>query len=198
MSDRHLPEFYIADDGTRVADPVYRLHADCFFGKPGGPPALWEAGTELETDLVPNEHMEPLNAAAAERIAQWRATLPIVTGKMSQENIEEAAKILQPREGEPIVPHEIWWPGVLKLAAELKAKRQGSTFIPPAYTVAPANGRPVRPMTAGDFKDVSHRGDAQTTGVKAHPQLAGKRVRRNVPPMSAEPAMPSGDAVGQE
>lgn len=195
-ADRAYPQFYIADDGSRVSGPVYRLLADCFFGKPGGPPSLWEAGTELETDILPNEQMEPLNVAAAERMAAWRASLPIVTGRLTDEEIAEAAKLLAPREGEPIVPHEIWWPGVIRLAGELKAKRGGRTFIAPAHTVQPANGKPVRPMTAGDYKDVSHRDQAQT-GMQAHDKLPGRRVRREAPPMATEPAQPSGDAVGQ-
>jgi hypothetical protein len=190
----HLPEAYVADDGTRVTAPVYRLLADCFFGKPGGPPALWEAGTELQTDITPNEHMQPLNRAAAERLNRWEASLPIIAGKLDEADIQEAAALLAPREGEPVQPHPVWWAGVIKLAGELKMKRAGNRIPDPVKTVAPLNQGHIPPMSAGDFKDVSHR-DQRATGMQAHPQIAGKRMNRPTPPMATEPKQPSGDAA---
>lgn len=195
MSDYdHLPDVYVADDGTRVTAPVYRLLADCFFGKPGGPPALWEAGTELQTDITPNEHMEPLNKAAGVRIQRWLTSLPVVTAKLEESDIAEAAALLAPREGEATQPHGQWWAGVIKLAGELKKKREGRVIPETATTVSPLNQASVPPMSAGDFKDVSHR-DQKATGMKAHQQLAGKRVNRPAPVMATEPKPPAGDAA---
>ena len=194
MSEHNLPEFYQADDGSRVSTPVYELLADCFFGKPGGPPALWEAGTELQTDLIPNEHMKPLNRAAGERVEKWLQSLPIVAGKLDEQDLAEAASLLAPREGESMPPHPIWWAGVIKLAGELKLKRTGSRIPNPVREVTYAKGKTPPPLSAGNFKDVSHR-DQEATGMKAHPQIAGKRVKRGSPLMSAEPRQPAGDAT---
>src|SRR3974390_2433568 len=103
----NLPEFYVADDGTRVREPVYRLLADCFLGAPGKPPGLWEAGCEIQHDLPANEHMQPLNLAAGAAVERFEASLPIVAGRLSEEDIAEAAALLAPKEGEPVLPHAL-------------------------------------------------------------------------------------------
>lgn len=194
-NDHELPEYYIADNGDRVSQPVYLLLSDCFLGKPGGPPAKWEGGTELQTDLTPNDEMKPLNRAAGERVNRWRASLPIMSGRVEERDLAEAAALLAPREGEQIQPHEIWWAGVIRLAGELRMKRQGAHVPAPSSYIQRVTDRAAPPMSAGDFKDVAHRGQ-ETTGMKAHDQLAAKRLQRKpAPPMATEPKPPAGDAT---
>jgi hypothetical protein len=196
-----LPHFYESDGGARIERPVYLLLADCFLGRPGGPPAYWEAGTELETDLVPNEHMKPLNRAAGIAFANWEASLPPPASAVTPDELMEAANILMKsrKPEDPEIPYEIWRGTVYQLAMDLKTRRGGRAPVPPPSTaiIAPVHGRPVPPMSAGDFKDVTHR-DPSITGLTAHPQnAAAKRHRRpTAPAMSTEPKPPAGDAVG--
>lgn len=190
----HLPECYVADDGTRVSAPVYRLLADCFLGAPGKPPGLWEAGTELQHDLCPNEHMQPLNRAAAEQVETWQTALPIVNGRLTDVEIGEAAALMAPKDGEQVLPFPIYWAGVIKLAGELKARKAGPRVAPPVSYVTPFGAKVVPPMTAGDFKDVSHR-DAAATGLKPHEQSAKRMKPQARPSMSAEPRPPASDGV---
>lgn len=195
MSRLDLPEFYLTEDGARVREPVYRLLADCFLGAPGKPPGLWEAGCEIQHDLVPNEHMQPLNRAAGEAVERWQAALPIVAGRFTEEEIGEAAALMAPKEGEQVLPHALWWAGVLKLAAELKIKKAGMRVpAPTPQHVAPLN-RTVPPMTAGEYKDAPHR-DQAATGIKAHPQAARRLKPAQQPPaMTTEPRPQASDGV---
>jgi hypothetical protein len=196
-----LPQFYIADGGARIERPVYLLEGDCFLGRPGGPPSYWEAGTELETDVIPNDNMRPLNRAAAIKYNEWKQSLPPEASACTPDELLEAGNILMRsrKPDDPEIPFEIWRASVYQLAMELKIRRDGR--LPPSMPksqqfVTPANGRPPPPMSAGDFKDMTHR-DPNATGMQAHPQLAAKRVKRQAaPPMATEPKPPAGDAVG--
>lgn len=193
---QRLPEHYHSDDGSMIAEPVYLLHAECFLGKYGAG-ALYEPGTELVYDQVPNEHMAPLNRAAGERYQEWMNSLPGVGGQLSQEDIAEAAKLMARKDGDEELPHELWWAGVIKLAARLKQERAGRTIPAPKQDpVRPLNGRMPPPMTAGEFKDVAHRGDPNA-GVQRMEPAGGRRVRRAPPAMTQQPRPPTSDAVGQ-
>jgi hypothetical protein len=195
MSDYdHLPEFYVADDGSRVSEPVYRILNDCFFGRSGAA-ARWEAGSEIATDLTPNHEMLPLNRAAGQRMQAWLDSLPGEGVTLTPEEISESAKLMAPKLGEPQLEHELWWAGVIELAQRLKAKRRGRTFIMPDTHVRPANAPPAPPMSAGRFEDANPRDVAKASGVIPQAMLPGKRVTRRADPMSTSPAQPMADAA---
>lgn len=192
----HIPEFYVSGDGERVAEPVYRLLADCFLGMPGRPPALWEAGTELQHNLTPNDHMQPLNRAAAVAIDDWRQQLPPAAEAVSPDELLEASNMLmrsrQPGDAE--IPYATWRASVYRLAMENKVHRGGMRMPAPpsAQPIRPLSGRQPPPMTAGDYKDVAHR-DQAATGMQAHPQSA--RRMKPKPTMSTEPPPANSDGV---
>lgn len=152
-----LPEAYIADDGrTRITAPTYEalsplqiIMQSAETGQVG--PTLVEAGEVFSTDAVPCHAWQPLNAAAGQRMEQWLASLPVDGRNLPQDTITEAAYLMRPREGEPEVPHDQWWPAVLAVAARLNEKRQGRTGPAPspgAVFRPHAAGQPVMPFAA--------------------------------------------------
>ena len=154
-----LPEYYLTDDRPpqRIAKATYEALAQCQIimqsaetGVTG--PTMVEPGEVFVTDGVPNHQWLPLNRAAGERYQNWLSSLPQSGNGLTQAEITEAAYIMRPREGEAELPHEQWWPAVLKMAASLKDKRQGNSLrIPqPAQQVRAGAPKPVMPfMTAG-------------------------------------------------
>src|SRR5579859_1207638 len=113
-----LPEFFVTDERQRIAQPTYELLAQCQVvmasaetGLTG--PTLMEAGEIITTDATPNHQWYPLNRAAGERFEAWLASLPTQGASLTQAEISEAAYAMRPREGEPELPHDQWWPAVL-------------------------------------------------------------------------------------
>lgn len=151
-----LPEFYHADDGQRVAKPTYEALMQCQIlmtsaetGLTG--PTVVQPGEHFTTDAVPNHQWLPLNRAAGERYEHWFASLPPDGKGLTQADITEAAYAMRPREGETEMPHEVWWPAVLKYAVTMKEKRQGNAQmgVRPAVGQRPSTPQmPVMPFAA--------------------------------------------------
>lgn len=148
-----LPEFYLAEGNRRVAAPTYQALMPCQIimtssetGLTG--PTRVEAGEEFTTESVPCHQWQPLNRAAAERFTAWLDSLPSAGQGLSQEDIAEAAFAMRPREGEKEIPHEQWWPAVLKYASAMKDKRKGR--LAPALRAA-QNHRPGHTMPPMPF-----------------------------------------------
>ena len=161
MFSENLPEAYVvfSDNGraqTPLTLPTYEALAPCQIimqspetGQIG--PTMVEAGEVFSTEAVPCQAWRPLNRAAGERIDQWLASLPVDTRSLPQEAITEAAYMMRPREGEPEVPHEQWWPAVLALAVRLHDKKQsraGAAPVPGAVFRPHAPNSPVMPFAA--------------------------------------------------
>src|ERR1700676_4782215 len=170
-----LPEYFVTDDRQRLTKPTYEALAQCQIimvsetGVVG--PTLIEPGEVFSTDAIPNHQWMPLNRAAGERFENWLAKLPNSGSGLSQAEITEAAYAMRPREGEPEIPHDQWWPAVLKYAAAMKDKRSSGTMRVP---------QPAQPHRAGGAKTpvmpfVSH-GTAQPAEVgQPGPQDAPQR-----------------------
>jgi hypothetical protein len=149
MSELHepLPEYFVTDDRQRLSAPTYEALAQCqiiMLGETGvAGPTLVEPGEIFSSEATPNHQWLPLNRAAGERFERWLAQLPNSGAGLSQAEITEAAYAMRPREGEPEIAHESWWPAVLKYAAALKDKRMGN---------APRIPQPAQPHRSGGAK----------------------------------------------
>jgi hypothetical protein len=125
----NLPEFYLTEDRQQVAAPTYEAAMQCYMvmqsaetGQVG--PTLVEPGEVFTTEETPNHQWIPLNRGAARRIDEWLASLPVTGANIPQEIITEAAYQMRPREGEPVLTTEQWWPAVLKLAAQMADRKR--------------------------------------------------------------------------
>jgi hypothetical protein len=187
-----LPRVYHdAETGEQIADPVYRLISPCFLGKPGKPPSYFEENAEVVWDGQPNSEMEPRNRAAAIAFADWQKSLPPAGVALNAMDLMEAANLLRQQAGDEVLPHEVWQGRVFDLARELKSQREGIRMAPLAQRSTPAASAP--PMSAGNFKTLTHRSE-DVTGIPVA-NRAARRVRPTAPPMATEPRPPAGDAV---
>lgn len=149
-----LPEFYTTQDGQRVDAPTYVTLGQCqiLMASPENGaigPTLVEPGEVITTEMVPNQMLQPLNRAAGERIDEWIASLPIDGQGLTQADISEAAYLMRPREGEKELPHEQWYPAMLKAAWALKEKRSRGVPRPVAsHMHRPGNNLPIMPNAA--------------------------------------------------
>lgn len=149
-----LPEFYVTADGQRVDAPTYVTTGQCqiLMASPENGaigPTLVEPGEVITTEMVPNQNLQPLNRAAGERIDDWIASLPIDGQGLTQADISEAAYLMRPREGEKELPHEQWYPAMLKAAWALKEKRSRGVPRPsPAYNHRSNPSLPIMPNAA--------------------------------------------------
>lgn len=200
-----LPEYFVTDDRQRVTKPTYEALAQCQIimasetGIVG--PTLIEPSEIFSTDVTPNHQWLPLNRAAGERFESWLASLPTSGNGLSQAEITEAAYAMRPREGEPEIPHDQWWPAVLKYAAALKDKRSGSMRIPQPAQAHRAGGAktPVMPFVSHGTTQPAEVG--QPSAQDAPTRLAGPdSSRRQRPgPKTASPLANSttSDSVAQ-
>lgn len=146
-----LPEFYIAEGNRRVAAPTYEALMPCQLimtsaetGVTG--PTRVEAGEQFTSEGIPNHYWAPLNRAAGERIEAWLASLPSEGKGFTQEELTEAAFAMRPREGEKEIPHDQWWPAVLRYAGAIKEKRLGSQSRIPQVSTQHRRGGPNIPV----------------------------------------------------
>jgi hypothetical protein len=201
-----LPEYFVTDDrpSQRIARPTYEALAQCQIimvsaetGVAGS--TMIEAGEIFTTEAAPNDQWLPLNRAAGERHEAWLASLPANSNGISQEEITEAAYMMRPREGEPEIPHDLWWPRVLQLAAALKAKKGGGMRVPqPAMPIrAGGQQKPVMPfMQAGTGMPIDP--GRAPIGAEAPRQVAaesGRRVRQTRQSVPLANATPSESSV---
>lgn len=148
-----LPEAYVIE-GHVVTAPTYITIGQCQMlmqspenGLVG--PTLVEPGEILTTEMVPNQHLQPLNRAAGERYETWLASLPQDGAGLTQAEITEAAYMMRPREGEKEIPHDQWWGAVMKAAWAIKEKRSRNVpRVAPAHMHRPGQNLPVMPFAA--------------------------------------------------
>jgi len=190
-----LPEVYVSDDGQRITAPTYEATAQCHMvmtsaetGQRG--PTLVEPGEHFTSNELPNHQWRPLNKAAGERMEAWLASLPVKGDGIPQEIITQAAFMMRPRDGEPDVPHDQWWPMVLRLAGQLYEKSKGARMPSVGATVfrPGATGQPVMPFAGSTPLTPLEPGRAPVSGAEHIPQSPGaaaNRVRRGrvTPPM---------------
>lgn len=181
-----FPDFYISDEGHRVDGPVYELLADCFFDD-----SLWLAGEHIATDMTPNHHMHPLNKAAAERVEMWLSTLPQAGSNLRVDDLLEAAMMLRPKEGDAELTTADFHSAVVRLAGQIKAKREGGQGLTLPPVVQSASGiKNAPPMPNANIE--SRRGhDFAEHRVNHHPQKPDRKVRRPKDAMGSLPPQQS-------
>lgn len=193
----NLPEFYVGEGG-RTAAPTYEALSQCHMvmqsaetGQTG--PTLVEAGEHFTSDKTPNHQWLPLNRAAGERMDRWLASLPTSGKNLTMEEISEAAHAMRPRVGEPEIPHDMWWPAVMKYASTLKERRSGGPEMAVRPAVAHRPGQqamPVMPFASSGPGAPMEVGRAPQAAPAQHqpqsPQSAAQRARR----ARVEPPMP--------
>jgi hypothetical protein len=204
MLEENLPEFYISDDGQRIAEPMYEALTQCQMnmtsaetGQTG--PTLIEVGEHFKTADIPCHQWRPLNRAAGERIEQWIASLPLDGKNIPQELITEAAYQLRPREGDPEFPMEQWWPQVLRLAAKMADAKRGRAPMPTVGFRSIGPNTPPMPFSSMSSAYPTEAGRAPSAAQHQpqNPANAAARARaaRVRPPMPN--ATPASSPVGE-
>jgi hypothetical protein len=201
-----LPEVYVNGEGQRIKAPTYELLMPCqiiFQSEETGltGPTRLEAGEIVTTEATPNHQWAPLNRAAAERYSAWIASLPLDGKGFTQEEITEAAFAMRPREGEVEIPHEQWFPAVLRYAAAMKEKRSGMRVALPTPAHVQRRGAvmPTMPFAAaGPAVPLEvGRGPSRSEAGPQQPN-AGRRARgAQQPAKSPMPQATASDAMPQ-
>ena len=175
----HLPDYYRADSGEDVAEPCWKLLADGYYGD-----TLWLSGEIITARMTPNHHLEPLNRAAGIMMSDWLNSLPVGSAGLRDEDLIEASYMLRPREGVPEMTHEQFSSAMIKLARNLKDKREGreQRQLPELYGVRSAARPGAAPMPNATFTDPAlARFGQQQEPVLHQPQQPRNRVRKVVP-----------------
>jgi hypothetical protein len=192
----HLPETFAMQMEDRSVvqerDACYYIRSDCALGV-GRELTLWEEGSIIVTDAVPNMHMEPLNRAAAVQFVKWQQRLPANRAPIDIGDMAEAAQMLG-SDPEILKLNRVQWQdAVVKLATELKLRREGreARDLPPIghnFVRGPRSAAP--PILNAKVADMSQRLPGETRFAAAIPAHApGPTVRRAAPqPMN----MPGG------
>lgn len=203
-----IPEFYITDDNRRVEAPTWQARSACYMpmtsaqtGQTG--PTLINPGDVFHSDDTPNSEWIPLNRAAALRYEQWMASLPQTGAGLSQAEITEAAYEMRPREGQPEIPHDQWWPMVLRHAAFKKERKSGMVVPQPRaatpYRMGGLGQGPVMPFAPSETGAPLDVGRApppnSATPLPENPNAA-RRARARAPMPNANPTDAPASAVG--
>jgi hypothetical protein len=178
-----LPDAVPTPDGLITA-AMYRLSGDCFLGLPQGPPSLFVEGSEIVTELQPNDNFVPLNKAAARRFNDWEAGLPPAGVAINHEDLTSAALIVSRKYARIDPPDSaIWYAEVYEQAVQLRAMREGRRI--PAPATRPQGGSaaaaPMTNLDENNFKNLAHPGEAGMPGQRQAGPLAAKRTRQVTP-----------------
>lgn len=150
----HLPEVFAmrSDDGvTQEREPAYLCRADCFLGT-GREATLYEESSIVVTSATPNEHMEPLNRAAAINYVKWIEKLPQHGASIDAGDVAEAAQMLATDPDHTKLNKVAWYDAVTQLAVRLKLKRLGNDAraeMPMGHNFTRRSGRTAAPPILG-------------------------------------------------
>ncbi len=192
----HLPEMFAMrhDDGSIVQErePCYLIRADCFLGS-GRDVTLYEESSIVVTGAVPNQHMEPLNRAAAVNYIKWLRRLPEHRAPIDVGDMAEAAQMLAADPDALKLNKLDWQKAVVRLATELKLRREGlearelppisHNFVRGARTQAP-------PILGAKLAEMSQRLPGETRFASAIPAFTPGPVTRRAGPQPMN--MPGG------
>ena len=201
--DYELPEFYISTDNKRVRAPTYEalmplqlIMTSAETGQTG--PTRVEAGEHFTSESTPCHQWAPLNKAAAEKYHAWIASLPASGQGLSMEELSEAALAMRPREGEKEIPHEQWWPAVLKYASAMKDKKNSTHMALPRPGVSLSRNAslPVMPFMANGPVIPAELGRAPVSQIVPNPTPVANAATRRGPgrPPKAMPGTVTSDS----
>jgi len=184
----NLPECFAMqqDDRSIVQErePTYYIASDCFLGI-GREATLYEESAIVVTSVVPNEHMQPLNRAAAIAVVRMLERLPASAAPIDIGDMAEAAQLLG-SDPEVLKLNRIEWQrAVVRMASELKLRREGreAREIPPIghnFTRGPRTAAP--PLLNAKLAEMSQRLPGETRFAAAMPAFGpGAQTRRAGP-----------------
>lgn len=150
----------------------YQCTADGFYGR-GLTGTYYQEGDVIVAEFVPNEHMQPLNRAAALKFAMWRESLPNNKAPIAIEDMAEAAQMLAKDPRVTDLPPDDYQRAVVELASRLKIKRAGKDYVElpqlSAHNFAPQSGGKAPPILGAKQAAMADRGPgsgtANATGV---------------------------------
>jgi hypothetical protein len=179
-SEDGLPRWFYGSDGKRYLEPAYRVINNGVYMDD----TLWLEGEEIIFDGCPNDSLEPLNAAAEERMLAWKRSLPD-GGKTKFEDMVQAAWEMRPKEGIPELAQADFYAAVIKRATEMRISREGGPAPPTPFFTVPKNNANAPPMAnmAGEVGSPTTPGPRHDPAVKHMPQDGHKRVQKLPPVM---------------
>jgi len=168
----------------REKEPCYQAKADCFLGN-ALHGTFWPEGSIIVYPDVPNQHLEPLNRAAAVNYCRWLESLPQNKAMIDIGDMAEAAVILAKDERlERMTPQQRTI-AAIKVAEGLKLKREGKSAMDLRVgdinrNFAPQSGGKSPPMLGAKMSDMSQIGPGMTRA--AHAVTGpGANVRKGAP-----------------
>lgn len=182
------------EDGSIIqeSEPCYVCRADGFYGT-GMQGTQYAEGSIIVSNMVPNEHLEPLNRAAALNYVRWLERLPEHRAPIDVGDMSEAAHMLakDPKWLELTPPQA--QSAVIKLAVELKLRRDGreARELPPiGHNFIRTSGKAAPPILGAKMSDMGQRLPGETRLAAAIPAIGvGPITRRAVAaPMGGVPA----------
>lgn len=189
-----LPEAFAIrnPDNTllQITKPCYSLLTPGFYGT-HNQGTFYDEGEIVQTDQTPNYHMQPLNRAAARKMADWLDSLPTSGVSINIDDLAEAAVMIAGNPTLAQMSKDEISAATQKIAITLKKKRDGTVgmILPPMagqsiHTVGQNQKAP--PMGATRYLDPELRGPGQTgsRGVIHEPKL-GEMATSRAQPMAA-------------
>jgi hypothetical protein len=188
-----LPEVFAmsGEDGIIIQErsACYQCRADGFYGR-GVHGTLYLEGDVIVSDIIPNEHMAPLNRAAGLNYARWVESLPRNRVQIDVGDMSEAAMMLAKDPQAMLLPSHQHQSAVIKLAEELKLRREGkdARILPGmGHNFAPQSGSAAQaPILGAKMSSMNQRGPGDTRSSAAIPGgTAG--ARRGTPALGGSP-----------
>lgn len=177
----HLePIFSIRNEDNSILqerEPCYQCMADGFYGR--GTAGTWYMeGSIIVTEVVPNQHMQPLNRAAGIRYARWLASLPNNRAAIDVGDMAEAAQMLAKNPEVTNLSPLDYQNAVIRLSEELKLRREGKNArsMPGIeHNFNPQSGGNAPPILGAKLSDMSQRGPGFNSGPAPAAQPGGAR-----------------------
>lgn len=174
-------------------DPCYQLLADGFYGQ-GMHATFFMEGATIVIHSPPNQHMKPLNRAAAINYCKWMESLPVNQTYIDIGDMAEAAAVLakDPRVKE-MSPTQAQRATIL-VAEGLRLKREGKTAMDLragdiSRNFAPSSGGNKAPLLNAKMSDLSQMSPGMTRTQQTAPTGPGAApgARRAGSPLGGTP-----------
>lgn len=160
-----LPVMFAMRNGNEIIqekEPCFLCAADGFYGR-GTHGTFHQEGEilVLEPRFVPNQHLQPLNRAAAISYARWLETLPANQVPINIDDMAEASQMLarDPRVKE-LAPDD-YQQALIALCVKVKLKREGkdARTLPnlSPHNFAPQSGGNSPPILGARMSDMGQR-----------------------------------------
>lgn len=171
-------------DVLREKEPCYQCKADNFLGQ-ALHGTFWPEGSIVVMHDIPNQHMEPLNRAAAVNHCRWLESLPQNKVTIDIADMAEAAVILAKDDRVEHMSPQQRTIAAIRVAEGLKLKRDGGKAMDLRTgdinrNFAPQSGGKSPPMLGAKMSDMSQIGPGMTRSAAAVTG-PGANVRKGAP-----------------